>query len=112
MPCRLSSASNSPRWYRATPYTLDDVVEHLQTSIDGHLAPAPDEQVGIGERDVQAGDGLGHAVMLTGRLAAVQFHGTSSSQREAGQPLTIFSMTSAISACGPAPLSLQVSMTE
>ena len=43
---------------------LDDVVEHFEARIDRHVDPAPDERVGIGEHDVEAGDGLGHAAML------------------------------------------------
>ena len=80
---------------------LDDIVQHLEAGLDGHLDPAPDGWIGIGKRDVQTGDDLGHAALLieiglTGATPAVQFHGMSSSQREAGQPLAIFSMTSAI----------------
>ena len=76
--------------------TLDDIVEHLEAGIDRVIHPAPDERIGIGKREVQASDDLGHAAMLAGAAAAVQFHGMSSSQREAGHPLAIFSMTSAM----------------
>ena len=80
---------------------LDDIVEHLEVGIDWNFDPPPDRGIGIGKRDVQAGDSLGHAALLTamgltGATPAAQFHGMSSSQREAGQSLPIFSITSAI----------------
>jgi len=80
---------------------LDDIMEHLEAGIERHLDPAPDERIGIGKRNMQAGDGLGHAALLTamgltGTESAVQFQGMSSSHREAGQPEAIFSITSAI----------------
>ena len=65
-------------------------------ALDGNIDAPPDRGVGIGKRDANPGDGLGHAAMLTGAASAVQFQGISSSQREAGHPLAIFSITSAI----------------
>lgn len=87
-------------------------MEHLDAGIDRDIHPAPDERVGIGKRDVPASDDLGHATMLTGVFTAVQFHGMSSSQPEAGQPPPIFSTTWAMWACGSTPLSLAISMKE
>jgi hypothetical protein len=75
---------------------LDDIMEHLEAGIERNFDPPPDERVSIGKRDVQAGDGLGHAALLTGTGSAVQFQGMSSSHREAGQPAAIFSIVSVI----------------
>ncbi len=54
---------------------------------------------------------IAYAALAIAWKSGRQFHGMSSSQRAAGQPLAIFSMTSAMYACGSTPLSLQVSMT-
>ncbi len=78
---------------------LDDIMEHLEVGINWNLDPPPDRGIGIDKRDAQADDSPGHAALLTamgltGATPAAQFHGMSSSQREAGQPLAIFSITS------------------
>lgn len=80
---------------------LDDIVQHLEVGIDWNFDPPPDRGFCIGKRDVQAGDSLGHAALLTamgltGATSTAQFHGMSSSQREAGQPEAIFSIVSVI----------------
>ena len=67
----------------------------LVGAVEG-LRAAHRQVLGFGEHDVQARDGVSHAAMLPGALWAVQFQGISSSQREAGQPEAIFSITSAI----------------
>ena len=75
---------------------LDREVQGLEAVGDGKFDTAPDGGLHVFERYANPGDLIGHAAMHTGAVCAVQFHGMSSSQREAGQPEAIFSMTSAI----------------
>ena len=75
---------------------LDREVQGLEAVGDGKFDTASDGGLHVFERDANPGDLIGHAAMHTGAVSAVQFHGMSSSHREAGQPDAIFSMTSAI----------------
>src|SRR3546814_15290616 len=66
---------------------LDREVQGLEAVGDGKFDTAPDGGLHVFERDANPCDLVGHAAMLTGALCAVQFHGMSSSQREAGQQI-------------------------
>ena len=90
---------------------LDDVVHHLEAGLDGDIDDPPDSGLGVGQGDAQAGDSLGQAASLARSSDAFQFHGMSSSQRDAGQSAAILAMTSAMYACGSTWFILQVSMT-
>ncbi len=75
---------------------LDREVQGLEAVGDGKFDAAPDGGLHVFERDANPDDLVGHAAMLAGAVCAVQFHGMSSSHRDAGQPEAIFSMTSAM----------------
>lgn len=75
---------------------LDREVQRLEAVGEGQLDPSPDGRIDVVECDANPRDLVSHAAMLIGARSAVQFHGMSSSQREAGQSLAILAMTSAI----------------
>ena len=61
---------------------LDHGVQVLEGQRRGHLDPAPDRRLGVGEHDLQPNDGIAHAARVAG--SGFQFQGRSSATRFAG----------------------------